>query len=50
MPQEATQYNKDTIRIQIVDSNGNPIENAKVTLLAMGQKAGQNKLSKRNYF
>ncbi|WP_260604746.1 hypothetical protein [Campylobacter sp. MIT 99-7217] len=41
MSQEATQYSKDMIRIQIVDSNGNPIENAGVILLAMGQKEGQ---------
>lgn len=38
MPQEATQYSKDTLRIQIVDSNGKPIPNAEVVLLAMGQK------------
>ncbi|WP_238702146.1 hypothetical protein [Helicobacter bilis] len=35
------EYSKDTLRIQIVDFQNNPIENAKVILLAMGQKVGQ---------
>lgn len=32
---------KELIIIQILDSKNNPITNAKITLLAMGQKAGQ---------
>lgn len=32
---------KELITIQILDSKNNPINNAKITLLAMGQKAGQ---------
>lgn len=35
------EYSKDMLRIQIVDSNGKPIPNAEVVLLAMGQKVGQ---------
>lgn len=35
------EYSKDMLRIQIVNSNGKSIENAKVVLLAMGQKVGQ---------
>lgn len=35
------EYSKDILRIQIVDSNGKPIPNAEVVLLAMGQKVGQ---------
>ena len=30
---------KELIAIQILDSKNNPINNAKITLLAMGQKA-----------
>ncbi|MCX2683891.1 hypothetical protein OQH60_08480, partial [Campylobacter sp. MIT 21-1685] len=35
------EYSKDTLRIQIVDFKDNPIENAEVVLLAMGQRQGQ---------
>lgn len=35
------EYSKDTLRIQIVDFQNNPIENAKVILLASGQREGQ---------
>lgn len=35
------EYSKDTLRIQIVDFKDNPIENAEVILLAMGQREGQ---------
>ena len=39
--QNIQEYSKETIRIRIRDMQDNPIANAKVTLLAMGQKAGQ---------
>ncbi|WP_416829616.1 hypothetical protein [Helicobacter ganmani] len=35
------EYSKDTLRIQIVDFKDNPIEDAEVILLAMGQREGQ---------
>ena len=35
------QYSKDTLRLQIIDSKNNPISDAEVILLAMGQKQGQ---------
>ena len=35
------EYPKETIRIHIRDNDNKPIEGAKVTLLAMGQKSGQ---------
>ena len=38
---ETQRYSKDMLRIQIVNSNGKPIPNAEVVLLAMGQKVGQ---------
>ncbi len=39
--QNIQEYSKETIRIRIRDMQDKPIANAKVTLLAMGQKAGQ---------
>ena len=39
--QNTQEYPKETIRIQIRDNDNRPIEGAKVTLLAMGQKSGQ---------
>ena len=39
--QNIQEYSKETIRIHIRDMQDKPIANAKVTLLAMGQKAGQ---------
>lgn len=35
------EYSKDTLRIQIIDSKNNPIKDAEVILLGMGQKEGQ---------
>lgn len=35
------EYSKDTLRIQIVDFQNNPIKNAEVILLASGQREGQ---------
>ena len=39
--QNTQEHPKETIRIQIRDNDNRPIEGAKVTLLAMGQKSGQ---------
>lgn len=39
--QNVQSYRKETIRIRIRDMQNNPIANAKVTLLAMGQREGQ---------
>lgn len=39
--ENAQEYSKDTLRIQIVDFQNNPIENAGVILLASGQREGQ---------
>lgn len=35
------EYSKDILRIQIIDSKNNPIKDAEVILLGMGQKEGQ---------
>lgn len=38
---KTTQYSKETLRLQIIDSANSPISDAEVILLAMGQKQGQ---------